>query len=74
MAQDTIDFAELMKMSDQVASDDGPGSAGWNEQGTVTQKVNETVMAELRANGGKMSGELSALPFIIITTTGAKSG
>ncbi len=76
MADETyrLNNDELIKMSKQVASDDGPGSKGWNGAGSVTQRVNDAVMAELRANGGKLSGELAAMPCLIITTTGAKTG
>ena len=76
MADDTFRLTndELIKMSKQVGADDGPGSAGWNGAGSTTQRVNDAVMAELRANGGKLSGELAAMPCLILTTTGAKSG
>ncbi len=76
MAQSKVDlnWSEAMKMSAEVASDDGPGSPGWRGEGSHTVRFNEEVMEELRANGGKVPGELSAMPLIIITTIGAKSG
>lgn len=76
MAQPKLDLnmSELMKMSSEVAADDGPGSATWKGAGTQTERVNDAVMETLRANGGSVPGELGAIPLIIITTTGAKSG
>lgn len=76
MTQEKLDLnmSELMKMSAQVGEDDGPGSSGWSGEGTVTERVNDAVMEQLRANQGKLTGDLEGLPFIIITTTGAKSG
>lgn len=69
-----LNMAELMKMSDEVASDDGPGSNSWDGEGAHTKRVNNAVMETLRSNNGKLTGELQEMPAIIITTTGAKSG
>jgi deazaflavin-dependent oxidoreductase (nitroreductase family) len=69
-----LNMSELMKMSAEVAADDGPGSSTWNVEGTITQRVNDTVMEALRQNQGKLPGELAEMPCVIITTTGAKSG
>lgn len=76
MAQSKLDlnYSEIMKMSAEVAADDGPGSSGWKGEGSQTARVNDAVMEALRQNNGKLSGELAELPCIIITTTGAKSG
>lgn len=73
-AKTDLDWAALLKMSAEVVADDGPGSSGWNGKGSVTESVNDAVMASLRENQGKVPGELEDLPLIIITTTGAKSG
>ncbi len=35
---------------------------------------NKTIIAEFRANAGKVGGQFEGAPMIIITTTGAKSG
>ena len=35
---------------------------------------NEGVIAEFRANGGKVGGPFAGAPMMILTTTGAKSG
>ena len=35
---------------------------------------NENLIAEFRANGGKVSGMFAGAPLLLLTTTGAKSG
>ncbi|MFT7597380.1 MAG: deazaflavin-dependent oxidoreductase (nitroreductase family) [Acidimicrobiales bacterium] len=37
-------------------------------------KLNDGVIAEFRANGGKCTGRFEGNPMILLTTTGAKSG
>lgn len=74
MSNAQIGFADLLKMGDEVRADDGPGSKGWDPAGSETQRVNEAYMQALRENGGKVPGELSAIPSLIITTVGAKTG
>ena len=37
-------------------------------------EYNEKVIAEFRANGGKVGGMMEGMPVILITCTGAKSG
>ena len=71
---ENLTWADLNKMSDEVLADDGPGSTGWNEKGTVTERVNEAFIKALRENNGKVPGELEQVPALIITTIGAKSG
>lgn len=74
MSNVQIGFADLLKMGDEVRANDGPGSKDWNPSGSETQRVNEAYMRALRENGGKVPGELSAIPSLIITTVGAKTG
>lgn len=56
----------LVRMSDEVRSDSGPAS--------TTKAFNESLIAEFRANGGKLSGELARSRFLLLTTKGARSG
>jgi deazaflavin-dependent oxidoreductase (nitroreductase family) len=35
---------------------------------------NQTLIAEFRANGGKVGGQFANAPLLLLTTTGAKSG
>ena len=76
MSSDTIElkWSDLLKMSEEVKSDGGPGSKNWEADGSETKRVNELFMRALRENNGKVPGELEALPGLIITTTGAKTG
>jgi deazaflavin-dependent oxidoreductase (nitroreductase family) len=37
-------------------------------------KLNQSVVAEFRANGGKVGGELEGMPILLLTMTGAKTG
>ena len=69
-----LKWADLLKMSDEVKSTDGPGTKNWAADGSETKRVNDLFMRALRENNGKVPGELEALPGLIITTTGAKSG
>lgn len=76
MANEKIElrWADLLKMGDEVKADDGPGSKHWDPAGSETQRVNELFMQALRENKGKVPGELEAIPGLIITTIGAKTG
>jgi len=56
----------LEGLASEIRSPGGPG--------TVTKTFNETLIAEFRANGGELKGELARSPFLLLTTTGAKSG
>jgi deazaflavin-dependent oxidoreductase (nitroreductase family) len=38
------------------------------------QDFNRALIAEFRANGGKVTGDFANAPLLLITTTGAKSG
>jgi deazaflavin-dependent oxidoreductase (nitroreductase family) len=37
-------------------------------------EINQRVIADFRANGGKVGGQLENLPLVLVTMTGAKSG
>lgn len=39
-----------------------------------TNSFNEGIVKEFRENGGKVGGDFSGAPMVILTTTGAKSG
>lgn len=69
-----LGWADLLKMGDEVKADHGPGSKHWQADGSETQRVNELFMRALRENNGRVPGELEAIPGLIITTIGAKSG
>ena len=69
-----LTWADLLKMGDEVRAEDGPGSRHWHAAGSETQRVNALFMRALRENNGRVPGELEAIPGLIITTIGAKSG
>jgi len=56
----------LEGLAGEIRSPDGPGA--------FTKRYNETLIAEFRANGGALAGELAESQFLLLTTTGAKSG
>lgn len=60
----TVD--NLNRMAEEVRSDGGPAS--------TTRSFNEALIDEFRANGGKLTGELARARFLLLTTTGARSG
>ncbi len=76
MANEKIElsWADLLKMGDEVKAEDGPGSKHWQANGSETKRVNDLFMRALRENKGKVPGELEAIPGLIITTIGAKTG
>jgi deazaflavin-dependent oxidoreductase (nitroreductase family) len=76
MANEKIElsWADLLKMGDEVKAADGPGSKHWDPNGSETKRVNDLFMRALRENKGKVPGELEAIPGLIITTIGAKTG
>ena len=45
-----------------------------NEKSTDYNDFNRKLIAEYRANGGKVSGMFAGAPLLLLTTTGAKSG
>ena len=45
-----------------------------NQETTDYNHFNRKLIAEYRANGGKVSGMFAGAPLLLLTTTGAKSG
>jgi len=41
---------------------------------TEFNTFNQAIIAEFRANGGKVGGQFAGAPMLLLTTTGAKSG
>lgn len=41
---------------------------------SITNDFNQSLIAEFRANGGKVTGVFAGRPLLLLTTTGAKSG
>lgn len=41
---------------------------------TTQHDVNQRIIAEFRANGGKVGGRFAGAPMLLLTTTGRKSG
>lgn len=74
MAERNLDWTDLLALADEVKADDGPGTKTWRPDGSTTRQVNERVMRALRENSGTLPGELGAIPCLILTTIGAKSG
>ena len=69
-----LSWADLQQATAELIGDSGPGTANWNPDDSVTNRVNERFMKTFRENGGKIPGELQDIPCLIITTTGAKTG
>ena len=61
-----LSLQNLTRMAEDVRSEEGPGS--------TTKAFNEELIAEFRAHGGRMPGELEGSRFLLLTTTGARSG
>lgn len=73
-SRNEIDWTDLLKLADEVKSDEGPGSKNWKSDSSHTLEINARVMRALRENGGSIPGELSSIPCLILTTVGAKTG
>ncbi|MEQ8230632.1 MAG: nitroreductase family deazaflavin-dependent oxidoreductase [Gammaproteobacteria bacterium] len=69
-----IGWADLQRATAELIGEHGPGSAGWNGEESITRGVNERFMQALREHGGKVPGELQAIPCLILTTIGARTG
>ena len=69
-----LDWADLLKLAEEVKSDDGPGTTRWKLDGSATQQVNERIVSALRENRGSIPGPLGSIPCLILTTVGAKTG
>jgi deazaflavin-dependent oxidoreductase (nitroreductase family) len=53
-------------LAGEIRSENGPGQ--------FTKSFNETLIAEFRANAGRLSGDFANAQFLLLTTIGAKSG
>jgi len=53
-------------LAGEIRSPEGPGA--------ITRRFNQTLIEAYRASGGRLSGELATSPFLLLTTTGARSG
>lgn len=53
-------------MAAEVGTESGPAE--------TTKEFNRRLIAEFRANGGKVAGELASTNFILLGTTGMRSG
>ncbi|NKB97605.1 MAG: nitroreductase family deazaflavin-dependent oxidoreductase [Pseudomonadales bacterium] len=66
---DKIDLTSgnlLEGLAGEIRSPGGPGK--------FTRSFNQALIAEFRANNGVLTGELADSPFLLLTTTGSKSG
>ena len=68
MSNGSLTFQELQGLTEEVAA---PGGG----HGPVAEQVNQKLIAEFRANQGKISGEVGeAVNLVLIVVTGKKSG
>lgn len=74
ITDENLDWTDLLALAEEVKSENGPGSKAWVSDGSTTRQVNDRVMRALRENAGTIPGELGAIPCLILTTIGAKSG
>lgn len=73
---DDVDLTlqQLDNLTAEVIAPTGPGSEAWEAERSHTRRFNEKFIEEFRANNGNVPGELGALPLMLVTTTGARSG
>ena len=69
-----LSWDDLNTLTAEVIAEEGPGSESWDPAKSKVDEINERYMRALRENNGVVPGELSDVPSLIITTTGAKSG
>lgn len=69
-----LSWDDLNTLTEEVIAEEGPGSDSWDPAKSKVDAINERYMRALRENNGVVPGELSDVPSLIITTTGAKSG
>ena len=69
-----LSWDDLNTLTAEVLAEEGPGSESWDPAKSKVDEINERYMRALRENNGVVPGELSDVPSLIITTTGAKSG
>ena len=65
---------ELEEMAVEARRDDGPGTPGWNPEGSAFQTFNAAFIDEFRRNEGKIDAEIGFFDFALINCVGAKSG
>ncbi len=65
---------EIEELAVEQRRDDGPGTPGWNPDGSAVQTFNAAFIEEFRRNGGRIDGEIGIFDFALINCTGAKSG
>ena len=61
-----LTVANLEAMSEDVRSNGGPSE--------TTRAFNQSLISEFRANAGVLSGDFARARFLLLTTTGARSG
>ena len=71
---ENLTWNDLKDLTADVIADSGPGSETWDPSKARVDEINARYMRALRENNGVVPGELSDVPSLIITTTGAKSG
>ena len=69
-----LGWDDLLTLAAEISDERGPGSPAWRGAGSQTQAINARVIAALRAHGGTLPGELGGIPWLVLTTVGAKSG
>lgn len=74
MSDRPLDWTDLLTLADEIKASDGPGTRAWNAEASKTRAINDRVMSALRDHGGTLPGELGAIPCLILTTIGARSG
>jgi deazaflavin-dependent oxidoreductase (nitroreductase family) len=69
-----LNWEQLNALTAEVIAEDGPGSGSWRADASHTRRFNDALIAEFRASGGNVAGELGAVDLLLLTTTGAKTG
>lgn len=69
-----LTWEQLGKLTEEVIAPTGPGSKEWEGSGSHTEKFNRAVIEDFRRNKGVVSGEIGAMPIVLLTTIGRKSG
>lgn len=67
-------WEDLLTLAAEISAEQGPGSPGWQADGSQTAAINARVMQALREHGGTLPGELGSVPCLVLTTLGARSG
>ncbi len=67
-------WEQMNAMTAELTGESGPGSKSWNPSASHTSRFNQALIDVFRKNNGKVPGEFSDVPLLIVNTTGAKSG